>query len=615
MEACGMFQGSDGDAESLKNGIRTCQRDSTCKWCLYVCERSEQDFTDLGSCQRDCQVSCSVKLPEGLSGKLQCEAARGIVSITKAGVCPPPENLKGFKSACVDSCHGDNDCPNAEKCCRNGCGNVCTNPYFAEVLPDIPSNITFKLLKTGGVLVKWEVPRPHTGRDVIWPVLYIVRWWCPYTSGAVTSITDKRRTKLQGYPTGIYPGTKCHFMVASVNLHGSRGFSKVSPYIKKFLMPSPPLHLDKGDSTLRDGRVDVTIQWQPPVYTDGLPVHRYQVFWSDSLPRASPNYMRLHMHRRTVSANQHSFVLHSLYPGTIYFVQVRAVVKWKGKNKRGKPASTYIETYAPPQPATRKSTTSESFSLLHLTPRKSTTNPSSFQPNDPKGEKTVIARVTVTQTYLHRSVLKANISWTLKPGKRARKYLIYWKAESCAGQPEHRKTRHRIEKSATTHCEYAVRVHPVSNRGRTGPASVTSFQTLSCHVTQVLAGQPPECDKTEPPGEVQGLYSETTNCVTVVRWAGVSGSRGVDGYDVKWGETGPTRFSATTVIYITTPHQLQLPANQTSVSLGQLPGRRHYTVQVTARSTAGVGQTTILHFTVPKRDTPCDPPRHQGTTT
>lgn len=44
--------------------------------------------------------------------------------------------------------------------------------------------------------------------------------------------TDQTKMRLKGYPTGIYPGAKCHFMVASVNTHGSRGFSKVAPYIK-----------------------------------------------------------------------------------------------------------------------------------------------------------------------------------------------------------------------------------------------------------------------------------------------------------------------------------------------------------------------------------------------
>ena len=88
------------------------------------------------------------------------------------------------------------------------------------VLPPVPSNISFKLLQTGGVLVKWgpqdsedkrrsdkqggrtggrrtgssrtggsRTGSSRTGgeRDDS-PVVYILRWWCPYTSGAITAV-------------------------------------------------------------------------------------------------------------------------------------------------------------------------------------------------------------------------------------------------------------------------------------------------------------------------------------------------------------------------------------------------------------------------------------------
>lgn len=41
--------------------------------------------------------------------------------------------------------------------------------------------------------------------------------------------------------------------------------------------PSPPEHLEEARSIVKDGNVDVKIQWQPPLYTDGLLIHKYEV--------------------------------------------------------------------------------------------------------------------------------------------------------------------------------------------------------------------------------------------------------------------------------------------------------------------------------------------------
>ncbi|KAK7090529.1 anosmin-1-like [Littorina saxatilis] len=610
--------GDDVAALSLpKRPIRACERNQTCRWCLYVCERPEENFTNSESCLRDCRYTRTRPRSEG---RKACTDACGFVgraSSAKGGTCPAPVSLTGFQSACVASCHGDRDCTKAEeKCCSNDCGSVCTAPYDLDILPPVPSKISFKLLKTGGVLVKWGLGGSDkaNGQAVKpWrqsPVVFILRWWCPYTSGALTSVTDRPRARLQGYPTGIYPGSKCHFMVAAVNMHGSRGFSKVSPYIKQFLTPSPPLNLDKTKSSMHDGKVDVTLQWQPPVYTDGLPVDKYQVFWSDSLPRASPNYMRLHMHRRIVGGDITTFVLHNLEPGTIYFVQVRAVVKWKSQQKRGKPASAYIEVYSPPQ-------------THGSTPRPSIVT-------DPDMDS-IIQSVNVNQTFFHDTILKAAIHWTLVPNKTARKYLIYWRLEMCA-RNEHRKAHHRSETSATSHepafslynlqpdCEYSVRVHPVNVKGRTGAATVTNFLTPPCHLIKVTQGKAPTCHTADPPGRVEGLHSETSRCVTVLRWLPPT-SRGaqVHTYDVMWGETEAGAYSTATVIYSSAPEQFSVPGNVTHVQLGKLTAGQHYTVQVSATSLGGSSRPAILSLVAPASEESCrgtdDLKDHPGSTT
>ncbi|KAL8600658.1 hypothetical protein ACOMHN_006724 [Nucella lapillus] len=674
-----------GEVDTLpSNPVRVCQRHPACRWCLYVCERPEDNFTNSTSCHRDCRHT---RTRPGSRGRQSCaQACRFLerAGRAKGGTCPAPGTLRGFQSACVASCGGDSACGRAaEKCCDNTCGRVCVQPLDVHILPPVPGNLRFKLLKTGGVLITWrpgegeggsggdpparqqtpsgdsraqpagdgvsggggepgggEVPgggrepggggkpggggvsggggvvggdmEPAEGGErgggaggdslkQTLPVLYIFRWWCPYTSGAVTSVTDRARTRIQGYPAGIYPGSKCHFMVAAVNLHGSRGFSTVSPYIKQFLLPSPALHLEQVRSRVHDGKVDVTIQWQPPVYTDGLPVFKYQVFWSGSLPRASPSYMRLHMHKRVLSADRHSFVLQSLNMGTIYFVQVRAVVRWKKRQKVGKPASTYIETYAPPQPADVGEEREERGRGRGVG----------------RQRESVIHSVSVNQSFYDHTVLKTRVTWTLQPGKNARKYLIYWKADSCA-RNEHRKTHPRLETSATSHartftlynlrpqCEYAVRVHAVNSRGQTRAATVTSFLTPSCHLIPVKGGQPPECHTAEIPSEVQGLHAETSDCLTVVRWQSPSPpTPPLHTYHVMWGRTEGGRFSAAAVIYTSTPHQLNVSANETSATLGRLRAGDHYTIQVRGVSQGGRGPPSILPLHVPHPDLPC----------
>ena len=66
----------------------------------------------------------------------------------------------------------------------------------------------------------------------------------------------------------------------------------------------------------------------------------------------------------------------------------------------------------------------------------------------------------------------------------------------------------------------------------------------------------------DPPGQVKGLHSETSGCITVVRWEPASAEQGgqVDSYDVMWGETEAGAFSTATIIYTSAPHQLTLPA-------------------------------------------------------
>ncbi|KAL8620786.1 hypothetical protein ACOMHN_043829 [Nucella lapillus] len=220
-------------------------------------------------------------------------------------------------------------------------------------------------------------------------------------------------------------------------------------------------------------------------------------------------------------------------------------------------------------------------------------------------------------------VLKSWI-FSASPDKSARKYLIYWRAETCA-RNDHRKLHRRLETSATSHdqrfilynlqpeCEYAVRVHPVNRRGLTGAATVTNFITPPCHVIDVRQGEPPTCHTADPPGQVEGLHSETSGCVTLIRWQPPSSQADdVEGYDVMWGETEAGVFSRSTVIYTSPPRQLSVAANVSVLEVGGLRGGQHYSVQVRARSAAGSSPPALLHLTASHPAQLCAAPSANG---
>uniref|UniRef100_A0A671K5I5 WAP domain-containing protein n=1 Tax=Sinocyclocheilus anshuiensis TaxID=1608454 RepID=A0A671K5I5_9TELE len=50
-------------------------------------------------------------------------------SNTKPGVCPGNNFEEAMLGVCAEMCSHDNDCPNDEKCCSNGCGHQCMPPY------------------------------------------------------------------------------------------------------------------------------------------------------------------------------------------------------------------------------------------------------------------------------------------------------------------------------------------------------------------------------------------------------------------------------------------------------------------------------------------------------
>ncbi|XP_006815798.1 uncharacterized protein LOC100375670 [Saccoglossus kowalevskii] len=74
-----------------------------------------------------CHVSgCIAEYIDEYGNKVDC------TDPPKPGQCPPTDGLFG---TCVELCTLDENCPDAQKCCSNGCGHTCQNPILVPVNP------------------------------------------------------------------------------------------------------------------------------------------------------------------------------------------------------------------------------------------------------------------------------------------------------------------------------------------------------------------------------------------------------------------------------------------------------------------------------------------------
>ncbi|XP_046550111.1 anosmin-1-like isoform X1 [Haliotis rubra] len=381
------------------NLIRNCQKIRDCKTCLFVCDRSPgKNYTSLDNCKYDCDVSIGVKYPNYASCRRSCSFLAKAAE-SKVGSCPSKKTMSGFKAACVPECNHDGDCAGSNKCCGNGCGFTCQEPTSDQGLPRKPSNIVFETRKDGSVVISWDLPQGRWMRHVAQPFVYVVRWRTLSGKGVNYKVTDRKFVKLRG----IVPASTLNVIIAAVNIHGSKGFTSVSKHTKEFTKPSPPANFEEGDSTVHDGKVDVEILWQPPHRTDGLPINRYIVMRSEGLPQSSANYQRVNMLKYKLQPNKHKFLLRNLEPGSRYFVQVYATVRWRNRIQKGRMASMYIVTYSPPTQAC----------CDHVT-RKPWVS-----------DNSVVYNITVDQSFYYSGVLKTRIEWRTVTEERLEKYIVY----------------------------------------------------------------------------------------------------------------------------------------------------------------------------------------------
>ncbi|GFS20316.1 anosmin-1-like [Elysia marginata] len=588
------------------SAINGCRKDRECKWCLSACQRPKKDYGDHEGCMKSCR---NPKTKRNRVGRNACFGGCRFISKaleSKHGICPPPAELPKLQGSCDNKCEKDVTCSGMSKCCNSTCGRICHSLNNQDEFPEKPEKIRFKERNDGNLLVQWNKSRSP---DFSAPVVYILRWWCPYTSGVRYSVTTKLRSRLKGYPDGVHPAIRCNYMLASINIHGSQGFTSPIGHLKKFLHPSPPQNLERTTIKLHDGKVDMTIQWQPPEFTDGVDVDRYVVFWSDGLPRLGKSYMRLPINRKIVRSGKTTYTIPSLEPGIMYFVQVRAIVDWRGKSIRGKPASTYMESFSTPLPP----------------------EDDVEQLREEFLSESRVYDIMVDEPMFVDSKLKARASWSLSSKSAVEKYILYWTLDVCEGEAKHRKTPSRLKQEATTYkqeyhlfglesgCVYELKIHTVNFFGDQGKGQKQFFRTPPCHKTK---GRSPdilcksEVSTPLPPQSVEVSFLPTCSCQAVVSWlrpdmaSNQVSSNSAKAFLVKWGQSRPlpaaTRdVKSLAVVYNAEPYSVSVSGNLSKACMNYLKPGAHYTVQVATLSDGGKSPPVIKHFTTPVGTMPC----------
>ncbi|KAH9509434.1 hypothetical protein Btru_045878 [Bulinus truncatus] len=590
---------TDGEIDS-DQVIQACKKHQICKWCLFACDRPVTNYENHSDCLNDCNHP---RNKQNIRAHTACTDSCNVISSLlqkKYGTCPKTDALEASSNNCTSGCDKDMHCAVIEKCCNNSCASVCSRPLEYKDIPQMPYNLTFQEKNDGGLLIKWQPPLNNLD---VRRVLYILRWWCPYSLAAQFKFTTKPQVKLKGNPV-IQPSSVCSYMLAAINIHGSEGFTAPQKYSKKLLKPSPPQSLVYVSSKEQGQTVDMTIKWQPPYYTDELDVTNYKISWSDGLPRGRSNYMRLHMHRKTIRGDRNSFTIQKLNPCTVYFVQVQAVVRWDNMAVSGHPASVYMEACIGPQPASDE---------IEYVPSA-----------DP--EKTLyIFNLTVHEVEFRNSDLTVNVTWSSLPGANVKHYKVFWKLDVCEGESQHRKTRDRLQnenitqvKYFTLHnllsdCVYELKIHAVNYTGTLDEGRKEIFRTPPCLTTKGMIANvscPEGVIPPSPPEFLEIVHKKMScMCQAVIKWQKTADPDHRNRhYIVIWGQSLPPtsdNHGMTSVIYNSLPFKITVPKEENRACLTYLERSKHYTVQVISHTSKSKSSPAIHHFMTPENMSPC----------
>ncbi|XP_077072574.1 anosmin-1 isoform X1 [Siphateles boraxobius] len=572
-----------------------CQNHKHCSKCLEPC-RASWDLKE-----NQCQDLCETQFPKKHYECLRsCEFLRSVES-QKQGECPAPDRASGFAAACVESCEEDNECSTIKRCCPNGCGHTC----------QIPKNVyRGSPLKPRKDLVFWE--HPSGKLEVRWssrfnvsvePVLYVLqrRWNFgihPSEDDATQWMDVAQVAEERVVLSDVRPIRWYQFRVASVNVHGTRGFTAPSKHFRSSRDPAPPptpAGLRASNFTLGlEGLMRVRLDWTLPAESD-VPVHHFRVFWTCSVPGKSPVPSR-RKRRKTVDGAESWVDLDGLQWNCSYSVEVQAVSYWGQHRLKSGKAFVHIDTQQHNQ--------SKAVSKVR---KVSVKKPSSA--------------LGVGTPYYKDGQLQVRIYWKKRTDVLVNRYHVQWKHEYC----NHNQSR-APEKSVTQEnyinlpsllfsCMYTVTVHTLDAKQRSSDESI-SFLTPSCEIIRSKSPKPVACPEehdsfhrtvpspvlAKPENLTATFTSHDGNVTAHFRWRGPRPQphQPITGFQVTWSEFSSESRQNSLPDSIISQSQILPPDHNLLVVCNLRPGT-FYRVDVHVITSTGEGPATKKVFLTPSR--------------
>ena len=141
--------------------------------------------------------------------------------------------------------------------------------FIAASLPDAPGKPYAVAADTSSITVAWSEPNANGSPISNYKIYYSVN------SAAFVSLNDAVGTSPTFAATGLSTGNNYKFKVIAVNGVGEGSASEESDIIIAASPPESPTGLSRvyGDGTL------ITVEWEAPLVTGGIPIVDYKVYW------------------------------------------------------------------------------------------------------------------------------------------------------------------------------------------------------------------------------------------------------------------------------------------------------------------------------------------------
>ncbi|XP_063967031.1 anosmin-1-like [Lytechinus pictus] len=534
--------------------LEECTNNINCSSCIYPCKKYHKS---LDTCKAKCQTQT-----EAVSAPDICISSCNFIKYiknAKIGACP--STFGGFAEACVNECDDDQGCKGEKKCCNNGCGRTCQVPNIRR--KDYPARVerrwaTITENEEGdSATVRWR-PVPNLTDSGI--LLYAIQAKNLSQTRSQVSWYDVGVTEETDIRVPLQVGREYQFRIASVNENGTLGYFRPTVEFslsKEPERPSPPFSIVTGPVQIINEKIHMTLYWSPPRYSD-LPISRYRVFYSERRA-VTPSIIAVKEHRLDVPGSETTCILPDLLPGMKYFVQVKAIARYRDNRLSSDRESTYIYT---PTPASNDGTGGK-LTQTYVHPK--VTAPSGKMPGPP-------GDLTHNSPYWDNGTLKVRLTWQKPKGFELTidRFTIHWEATVCSsesGQEEGEATSYGFlsndiytpyrQKAATTHdtsfelydlsfdCTYEVWVRPVYDHGW-GPFDST-IQILTPPCTEVISRGPrPTCPTPIPdipsaPINMSYTYGIGETVSANFTWAPPTRSQyPLSGYRIYWAKVKPS---------------------------------------------------------------------------